>query len=245
MRTLSGRELLSLWEQCEPLHPVDQALAIVAAARPEIPPDELGRLSLGQRDALLLELREALFGHAMEAFVECPLCQEHLVFSMSTAEIRSMAPGGDASGATTLTVEGVSLDYRLPNSEDLAAIVGAPGLEAARMELLRRCVVGAHQDGQPVNPRDLPQPVIDALSAEIESRDPLAELRTDVACPACGHGWSPVLDVTAFLWTEISMQVKQLLRDVHQLARWYGWREADILAMSGRRRQLYLEMANG
>ena len=32
------------------------------------------------------------------------------------------------------------------------------------------------------------------------------------------------------------------LRDVHALASQYGWRESDILRMSARRRQFYLEM---
>ena len=41
---------------------------------------------------------------------------------------------------------------------------------------------------------------------------------------------------------ELATQAKRLLREVHFLARAYGWREADILAMSARRRQAYLEM---
>jgi hypothetical protein len=32
------------------------------------------------------------------------------------------------------------------------------------------------------------------------------------------------------------------MREVHRLARVYGWREADILSMSASRRQFYLEM---
>jgi hypothetical protein len=37
--------------------------------------------------------------------------------------------------------------------------------------------------------------------------------------------------------------VRRLLREVHTLALAYGWREADILNMSARRRRFYLEMA--
>jgi hypothetical protein len=34
-----------------------------------------------------------------------------------------------------------------------------------------------------------------------------------------------------------------MLYDVHALASAYGWREADVLAMSPMRRQVYLELA--
>ncbi len=51
-----------------------------------------------------------------------------------------------------------------------------------------------------------------------------------------------MFDVVSFFWSEICVQAKRLLREVHTLARAYGWREADILNMSTARRQFYLEM---
>jgi len=51
-----------------------------------------------------------------------------------------------------------------------------------------------------------------------------------------------MFDIVSFFWSEICVQAKRLLREVHILARAYGWREADILSMSAARRQLYLEM---
>jgi hypothetical protein len=72
--------------------------------------------------------------------------------------------------------------------------------------------------------------------------DPQAEVLLDLNCPACGHGWQALFDVVAFFWAELAAQAKRLLREVHTLARAYGWREADILGMSARRRQFYLEM---
>jgi len=49
-------------------------------------------------------------------------------------------------------------------------------------------------------------------------------------------------DIASFFWAEICVQAKRLLREVHTLARAYGWREMDILSMSPARRQFYLEM---
>ena len=80
--------------------------------------------------------------------------------------------------------------------------------------------------------------LVTLLAAQMEECDPLAEIRIDLDCPACGYHWQILFDIASYFWTEISAQAKRLLRDVHTLARAYGWREADILAMSGVRRQL-------
>ena len=63
-----------------------------------------------------------------------------------------------------------------------------------------------------------------------------------LACPACGHRWQSVFDIAAFLWREIDAWAQRTLRDVHALARGYGWHESDILALTATRRQIYLEM---
>ena len=56
------------------------------------------------------------------------------------------------------------------------------------------------------------------------------------------RSWAVMFDVVSFFWSEICVQAKRLLREVHTLARAYGWREVDILGMSTARRQFYLEM---
>ena len=76
----------------------------------------------------------------------------------------------------------------------------------------------------------------------MEVCDPLAAIDIPLDCLNCGHQWQPLFDIVSFFWTEIAAQARRLLREVHTLARYYGWREADILAMSAIRRQFYLEM---
>jgi hypothetical protein len=72
--------------------------------------------------------------------------------------------------------------------------------------------------------------------------DPWAESLLELTCPECRHEWTVLLDVAVFLWTQIRTRAQRLLRDVHTLASAYGWREADILTMSSRRREAYLEL---
>jgi hypothetical protein len=50
------------------------------------------------------------------------------------------------------------------------------------------------------------------------------------------------LDPLSFLWHELEQWARQTLAAVHRLAGAYGWREQDILALSAKRRQIYLEM---
>ncbi len=83
-----------------------------------------------------------------------------------------------------------------------------------------------------------------AVEAAMERADPRSAIELALACPACGAQWSTPFDIASFLGGEISIAAERLARDVHDLARAYGWREADIVAMSPWRRQLYLDLVN-
>jgi hypothetical protein len=50
------------------------------------------------------------------------------------------------------------------------------------------------------------------------------------------------LDIGRFLWMEVRHAALALLRDVHELASAYGWREDEILTMNSARRAMYLGM---
>ena len=53
------------------------------------------------------------------------------------------------------------------------------------------------------------------------------------------------LEIAGFFWAELSTQARRLLGEVHTIASAYGWREAEILALSARRRHYYLELISG
>jgi hypothetical protein len=120
------------------------------------------------------------------------------------------------------------LEMRLPTAGDLLAVRSAA-------ELLLRCAAS------PVEPdHDLLQ----VASERVAEADPLSETLLDLICAACGHPWQAALDIVSYLGREIAYEARRLLGDVHRLASAYGWREADILAMSPARRRAYLEMAS-
>jgi hypothetical protein len=128
----------------------------------------------------------------------------------------------------------------VPPSRDLAAISAAADVTAARQELLRLCVVTARRDSQSADVSQLPSAVLARIPAILEQCDPLAEIVLDVHCAACEYSWSLLFDIAAFFWSEIEAVAGRLPAEVDALARAYGWREADILAMDGTRRAAYL-----
>ena len=246
MRRVSGAALLRIWEYGEGRHPLDQAIRILAEAFPEVELDSLATLSIGQRDAYLLEIYKSTFGGRLNALVDCPQCRETLELPLRVDDIR-VAPEAEVTGeADCLHADGYAVRFRLPNSIDLATAVhqadGLADLAAARAILLQRCVLEATHTGHAVAVTDLPDPVITALGARLEACDPQAEVQLHLTCPACDHHWRALFDIVTFFWAKVSSQAKVLLRDVHTLAQAYGWHEADIVAMSEVRRQCYLEM---
>src|SRR6266566_2064630 len=243
MRGLSAQELLYTWEVALRAHSVERAITILEMALPEVPRDELLALSVGQRDARLLSIREATFGSRLDGFAECPACQERLEFAFNVSDIRVLPENRtSAKQVQEVSIEGYSLRYRLPDSSDLAQIVCFQDVMVARDLLLQRCVLQACQENVEVEVAALPESVIAILGRHMLESDPQAEVPIDLSCPVCTHNWLVIFDIVPFFWSEICAQAKRLMREVHMLARAYGWNEADILAMSATRRQFYLEM---
>lgn len=241
MDPLSAHDIFRIWDLGEGQHPVDRTLMLLAAACREKTWNELARLSIGQRDALLLTLREKTFGQKLDSYCECPECREGLEFSLSTADLRPAAVEEEPNGVRTSYIDGIEIRYRMPDSRDLAAAARCNDIAAARAVLIRQCVLGARREETALEPEALPDSAIAALGSSIAQEEALSEVQVNLCCPECGHHWPMMLDIASFFWTEVRAYGRRLLREVHTLARAYGWREADILAMSARRRLLYIE----
>ena len=241
MRALSASELLSAWEQGLAQPPAQRALTLLVAACPDTPSDTLARLSIGQRDVRLLALREWTFGSKLVSLATCPGCGERLELTLNVADIR-VAPEAEPAEAQWMSVSGYEVGFRLPNSLDLDAIAETEEVATARHLLVERCILTAHHNGEERGAHQLPAEVIDAVVARMGQADPQADVQLALSCPVCEHQWQVTLDVVSYFWSEINAWASRMLNEVHTLASAYGWREADILAMSPWRRQLYLQM---
>ena len=240
MKPLDASELLLIWERGTGSPPALAVLPLLLAACPEILAERLPHLTIGERDALLLTQREWMFGPQLEAVAACPQCGERLEFSLTINGIRAMPAISDASnlGQTALLSASVGeyqIEFRPPTIAD--------GKYAASLEqLLERCLLSASKDGQAQTTSELPPTVIEALSHQLAAADPQADTQLVLNCPACDHDWLAAFDIAAFLWEEIQTWAQRTLLEIHQLARAYGWSEAEILALSPTRRQIYLSL---
>jgi hypothetical protein len=233
MAMLGAAQLLDAWEDASALAPPAAALRLLAAACPQARPDELAALPLGRRNQALLHLRSALFGDDMALVAACPACAERLETRVALATLCA-APTTDG-GAREVVVDARRFRVRLPGTADLDGLPLDPA--AAARALLARCLQDTDVDAAAMSDRE-----VEALAAAMADADPLADPQLRLCCPACGHGWDAGLDVAASLLQEIHAWAQRTLREVDALARSYGWREPDILALSPARRRLYLEM---
>jgi hypothetical protein len=242
MRALSAGELLTVWEHGVSQRPSQRALALLAVAcTNEAPADKLARLTIGQRDERLLDLRERTFGPRLAAISACPACSEVLEFTVNAADIR-VAPASEPAETIDLAHAGYELQFRLPNTLDLATVDQSADRQTNSRHLLRRCVTSARRAGAEIPAEDLPPEVVAAVSQRMAEADPQADVQLDLACPQCEHRWHSPFDIVSFFWSEINALALRLLNEVHALASAYGWSEAAILALAPVRRQAYLDL---
>jgi len=242
MRPLSPAEVLSLWELGSALPPLERALLLLRAALPDQATGELARLPLGRRDRLLLELRAVTFGAELPFIAHCPACAAEVEFTVGSDQLLAGGPPERGVPAPReLRAGGAFVRFRLPDSRDLAE-AGAGPPERAEEMLLERCVLEARTGGAVVQASQLSAEVREALARAMAEADPDAEVTVSISCPACGRGWTGLFDALSVLWSEVAGQARRLLQEVDALARAYGWREADVLALPPQRRALYLEM---
>jgi hypothetical protein len=163
--------------------------------------------------------------------------------SFSSKDILAM-PGIEPAQDLSVEIGDYVVRFRLPNSLDLMAISDLNDLDAATQALVGRCLLWASHKGEEVSIDALPEIVLEEALKRMSESDPQADVQLTLSCPECEHKWQTAFDILHFLWKEIDAWALRTLHDVHVLASAYGWSEAEILAMSNWRRQVYLELVN-
>lgn len=224
-------------------------------------------LTIGDREALLWQLRRLTIGERLDAVVECPSCHEKLDVALHVGELLQ-APYEHHPGERVVRVGDREVVLRAPTVADLAAVADAasgpagprrhdadaPGdddvaatdddvplgdAEAGARVLLERCV--STIDGIAPTAADL-DALRDAIERRIAELDPQAEALLTMRCPACDATVSTTLDAASFLLEEVARRNRHLAAEVHTIAWHYHWSEAEILGLPLRRRQRYLEL---
>lgn len=199
-------------------------------------------LTVGDREALLWQLRRATIGDDLEAVVSCESCAEKSAIGLTVGALLHR-PYQNWSQTWTETFGDHRVLFRLPTGRDQENLVTQPtssvDLAGATERLLEFCVLEV--DGQPPEPYSL-----EAIGAELGEHlarlDPQAEALIQATCPGCDRPLTAELDAATFLFEEISAGARYLLNEVHLIASVYHWAEEDILAMPAERRRAYAEL---
>jgi hypothetical protein len=243
VQPLLAPDLLKVWERGRDAQPIERGLIVLGAGLPEASWEQLAALSIGQRNAGLLRLRELTVGTMLEAVAVCSSCSGELEISFQTSDISYDEFRGLTPVEHDLQFEDYALRVRPLNSVDMAMARRWRRPDRGAQMLVRRCVTSATRAGAPVLPELLPEGVLTAVADALGDYDPQADVQLALSCPDCGHEFGMGFDIEEYFWVEVAARAMRVLREIHILARAYGWREADILAMSTRRRQAYLELA--
>ncbi len=253
LRPLCGGDEAFLFETGEASLPAHRTTALLARCTTRLGPlepvtaDSVRALTVGDREALLLQLRRLTLGERLACVLTCPnaACGKKMDLELKVEDLL-LPPYPIRDGErheTTVGDNGASFTvrFRAPTGADAEAVasVARTDLQAAVDELLRRCVHEVRREGgQPVV--GLPPAVAHALPARLGEVDPQAELMLNLTCPECDQGFSALFDTGAYFFQEIAGGIGQLYRDIHALAFHYHWSEAEILRMTRPKRQRYL-----
>jgi hypothetical protein len=220
------------------LPPGTRATALLARCLGDDDGSLVGDLTLGDREALLLQLRSLTIGPEIAGVVTCPDvgCRAMLEFQLRAEDLVLPAYDGPVGAHVTQRADGTAVTFRLPRVGDVeAAVAEAPDdAPAARFAVVSRCI----DDATP----SLSDADIDAVAEAMAELDPQAELQIELICVECELAFWFLLDTGAFLMEELDARTAELVAEVHQLASAYHWSEADILAMGPTRRRVYLDL---
>lgn len=240
MRSLHNSELIEIWEWGQNKGPHQQALILLSAAYPDMALQDLTGLTMGERDRMLLRLREGIFGPRVLGLASCPNCGEKLELSFLVTDVLDRDLD-TSQKVEPLMIKEFAVFFRLPTVLDLMQS-NAQDAPTMRRELLLCCISKAEKNGKEYDASLLSEEVLEAVVDRMEKADPHGDLQIDISCPLCHQENQLPFDIVSFLWIEIDAWARRLLEEVHLLAIAYGWSEGEILAMSSMRRQIYLNL---
>ena len=177
-------------------------------------------LSIAEHDRLLAAVFEGLYGDQVEARTHCTVCAQPLEISLSLTALAAAPPdveialaGPDGDGAFTLP-DGRRI--RRPTVAELEAAASRGDLAALR----RACVITGDPEADP-----------ETLDAALEAAAPALTRDLAATCPHCAAAQPVRFDLAAFLVASLARERPFLLREMHLLARAYGWSLAEILSL--------------
>jgi hypothetical protein len=243
MRPVTSSELLTVWEREMNQSLIQKTLILLSHANPEMQFEDIAKLSIGKRDAMLFQLRKWMFGTRLVNTAYCPKCNVQIEWETEIGDLDVLDKTTEQlQDEYSVKIENFNIRFRLPNTNDFKYFSGSHTSNFDRKTILSNCIAEVTKDLEDFEISKLPDKVFNALEDYIEQIDSHADIRMVLTCPNCSNRWESSFDIISYLWAEIDSWAKNVLQEVAFLARNFGWSEQQILAMSPKRREMYLEM---
>lgn len=208
VRELTGADEEALFERAQ-TSGVRRVSAFLSRAIESVPGQDgvaidegfADNLQIGDRDYLLLRLRQMDLGDAVHQVVRCPACAEKVDVDLLISElpVRRLT---EPQAQYEVQLGGHVLRLRLPTGADQAAVetVALANPAAANTRLFARLVLDVDGQGAPseAQVRDWPAAQRSQLSAWLAAHMPGPDLFLELSCPHCKADMSYAFDLHAF-----------------------------------------------
>ncbi|KHE93427.1 MAG: hypothetical protein SCABRO_00853 [Candidatus Scalindua brodae] len=168
----------------------------------EVTSDAVGRLTVGDREALLLHLRRLIMGERMQCILNCPQtdCNELMDIELRVSDLLQptyQKPEPVYEDIVESAGRKFRVRFSLPTGidQEAAALKASTDVQAGGVLLLRRCVESVFDDEDIETewfPEILPE-MLKALPIKMARLDPQAELILNLTCPICEESFSTCL----------------------------------------------------
>lgn len=200
-------------------------------------------MTIGERDAGLMQFREWIFGPRLINVSRCPYCSALMEWESDIKDLMLQEGNpGKLPKIMHFEKEGLKVDFRLPNSFDIMEASSDPLINAEPSKFISKCILNVRKDGKDMDSQALPPEILTMMEQKMSDEDPMADIKMILNCPECKKQWEAPFDILSYLWMEIDNWAKRLLQEVTTMARAFGWSEKEILGLSHQRRRMYLEM---
>ena len=207
---------------------LDRLLVDVEGAA--LQPGEACKLTASDRDRMLAAIHASEFGERLDCVLHCDACEEPFDIDFHLPDLLAslaLPPAHVAAAKPAVITLADGRRVRLPRGSDELALLGLPP-EAARRELLARCMIDGEADLEDAA-------VLDAL----EHAAPLLDVDLDATCPECGTAVRAHFDLQHYLLTAIRQDAPSRTAEIHLIASTYGWSLGEILGLARQRRRAF------
>jgi hypothetical protein len=184
----------------------------------------------------LMRALDTHLGHQGNWFdATCAQCAKPFDFRLDPTQL-PVKPAGEDFPLAHINVDKQPLTLRVPTGGDQIRVLREPA-ESRREALLRALEVVDPKSGSAL-PAQLNRELYERCETALEAQAPELTCMVSAACPECGHTNAVGIDP----YGALAHGPAGLLAEVHRLAWYYHWGEAEILALPRHRRQQYLRL---